>query len=26
MKIYSIGQFAKKIGVTQQTLRNWHRV
>lgn len=25
MKIYSIGQFAKKIGVTQQTLRNWHK-
>lgn len=23
--MYSIGQFAKKIGVTQQTLRNWHK-
>lgn len=23
--MYSIGKFAKKIGVTQQTLRNWHK-
>lgn len=26
MKYYSIGEFAKLIGVTQQTLRNWDKV
>jgi putative resolvase len=25
VKYYSIGQFAERIGVTQQTLRNWHK-
>lgn len=25
MTNYSIGEFAKKIGVTVQTLRNWHK-
>lgn len=25
LQMYSIGKFAKKIGVTQQTLRNWHK-
>ena len=25
MKRYSIGQFAKKINVSQQTLRNWDK-
>lgn len=25
MKYYSIGPFAEAIGVTQQTLRNWHK-
>ncbi|MED3822449.1 MerR family DNA-binding transcriptional regulator, partial [Priestia flexa] len=25
MKKYSIGQFAKEIGVTVQTLRNWDK-
>jgi predicted site-specific integrase-resolvase len=25
MKYYSIGEFAAAIGVTQQTLRNWHK-
>jgi len=23
--MYSIGKFAKEIGVTTQTLRNWHK-
>ena len=23
--LYSIGKFAKEIGVTTQTLRNWHQ-
>lgn len=26
MKYYAIGEFAKLIGVTQQTLRNWDKV
>ncbi|WP_373897087.1 MerR family DNA-binding transcriptional regulator, partial [Heyndrickxia coagulans] len=25
MKMYSIGQFAKQLGVTTQTLRNWDK-
>lgn len=25
MKLFSIGEFAKKIGRTEQTLRNWHK-
>ena len=25
MKNYSIGEFAKKVGVSVQTLRNWHK-
>ena len=25
MKYYSIGEFAEKVGVTRETLRNWHK-